>query len=176
MSFQEPLFKIGQIIKTRGLKGELKIYPYTEDYCMQQYCELSSVWVGKETKETKEYSLIEARVFKNFFLFFLRGIDSIEKAASLLQSYLFIPESSRVALQEGEILVDDLVGSQVMNVKGENLGKVVDFFHNGANGVCEVCPEKNSMSQKKFLFPVTQQVLLEINKEKKLLVVELLEE
>ena len=52
--------------------------------------------------------------------------------------------------------------------------KVVDFFHNGANGVCEVCPEKNSMSQKKFLFPVTQQVLLEINKEKKLLVVELL--
>ena len=76
VSFQEPLFKIGQIIKTRGLKGELKIYPYTEDYCMQQYCELSSVWVGKETKETKEYSLIEARVFKNFFLFFLRGIDT----------------------------------------------------------------------------------------------------
>ena len=63
----------------------------------------------------------------------MRGIDSIEKAASLLQSYLFIPESSRVALQEGEILVDDykMVGSQVMNVKGENLGKVVDFFHNG---------------------------------------------
>ena len=174
--YQEPLVKIGQIIKTRGLKGELKIYPYTEDYCMQQYCELSSVWVGKEEKEAKEYSLIEAKIFKNCFLFFLGGIDSIEKAASLLRNYLFIPESSRVALQENEILVDDLVGSQVVNVKGERLGKVVDFFHNGANGVCEVLAERNSASPSRFLFPVTQQVLLEINKEKKLLIVELLEE
>ncbi len=173
---QAPLVKIGQIIKTRGLRGELKIYPYTESYCMQHYCSLSSVWVGEEEEKTIEYKLVEARIFKNFFLFLLQGIDTVEKASALLRKYFFVPENNRAALQENEILVDDLVGSQVVNVKGEHLGKVVDFFHNGANGVCEVFPEKDSASQKKFLFPVIEQVLLKINKEKKLLVVELLEE
>ena len=167
MLFQEPLFKIGQIIKTRGLKGELKIYPYTESYCMQHYCGLSSVWIGKEEKKVKEYKLVEAKIFKNFFLFFLQGVVSLEKAASLVGNYLYVPESSRAALQENEILVDDLVGSQVVNVKGKNLGKVVGFFNNGANGVCEVAPTKDSAVQEKFLFPVIDQVLLGINKKKK---------
>ena len=106
----------------------------------------------------------------------MQGVDSIEKANMLVRKYFFVPENNRATIQENEILIDHLVGSQVVNVKGEHLGKVVDFFHNGANGVCEVFPEKNSVSQKKFLFPVINQVLLKIDKEKKLLVVDLLEE
>ena len=136
---------------------------------MQHYCSLPSVWIGKEEGQTREYKVIEARIFKSCFLFILQGIDTVEKASGFMREYLFVPESNRAVLQENEILVDDLVDSQVVNVTGDPLGKVVSFFHNGANGVCEVFPDKDSVSQKKFLFPVIDQVLLEINKEKKLL-------
>ena len=79
---------------------------------MQHYCRLSSVWIGEEEEQTIEYKLVEARIFKNFFLFLLQGVDSIEKANMLVRKYFFVPENNRATIQENEILIDHLVGSQ----------------------------------------------------------------
>lgn len=43
------LFKIGQIINTHGIKGEVKVYPLTED--VNKFKRLETVLVGGEEKK-----------------------------------------------------------------------------------------------------------------------------
>ena len=171
-SSERHLITIGQVMKPRGIKGELKIYPYTEQHCMEYYCKLPSVWIGKSANLAKEYQVIKNRIFKNFFLCCLNGVNTIEQAIKLKLNFLFIPKEQRAEIKKDEILLDDLLDSEVFNADGKKLGKVINFFHSGANGICEVVRLDNKPN---FLFPVTSEVLIETDSVKKKLVINPLE-
>lgn len=168
----EQFFALGEILKPRGVMGELKVYSYTEIRCMSYYCTLKSVWVGKTANKIIEYEVVKSRIFKLFFLFCLKGIDTVEKADTLRHNFIYIPEELRADLAENEILIDDLLGSVVFNTKGVKLGKVVNFFNNGANGICEVV----GLNKTNFLFPVTNEVLIEVQRKQKRLIIDPLEQ
>ena len=167
------LVTIGRIIKPRGIKGELKVYPYTENYCMEHYCSLPFLWIGNSKKKPKKYKVIQARIFQKYFLFIFEGISNPDEALLLIKKLIFIPIEQRVKLKEGEIFIADLVGNEVFLENGQKLGIVVNFFHNGANGVCEV--KRLDKKKKKILFPTTQQVLQKVYGQKKKLVIAPLE-
>ena len=165
------LIAIGKIIKARGIKGEMKVYPYTEPYCMDYYCKLKTLWMGNNDKNAKEYKLLHAKVFKECFLFSFQGIDSPEKVANFLKNLIFIEKNQQMSLQKGEIFVKDLIGSEVFQLDGKKLGVVTNFFHNGANGVCEVAPTEEMENKRGFLFPTTKTVLRKvIEAEKKIII------
>lgn len=167
------LVTIGKIIKTRGIKGELKVYPYTEDYCMEYYCSLPNLWIGVDEEKVEKHQVVQSRVFQNFFLFIFEGIDDPQKAFLLTKKFVFVSHQQRMPLRAGEVFTQDLLGSEVFLHNGRKLGVVVDFFHNGANGVCEV--KSIEGSKKNFLFPTTRQVLQEVNGAEKKLIIEPLE-
>ena len=176
------LVTIGKVIKPRGVRGEIKVYPYTEGYCMEHYCSLPSLLLGINEQELQEYMLVQARVFQKYFLFIFDGVSSFEGAFALRHNFVFVSSKQRAEVSKDEVLVTDLVGSEVFQKDGKKLGVVIDFFHNGANGVCEVqmldsdfVENKNTTSKKNsFLFPTTREVLVEVCKaEKKLIIVPL---
>ena len=100
---------------------------------MQHYCSLPSVWIGKEEGQTREYKVIEARIFKSCFLFILQGIDTVEKASGFMRD-LYASSKNLVSLSfnsetltfsQGKQLfqVEELGGQSGLNVTIEPLGK-----------------------------------------------------
>jgi 16S rRNA processing protein RimM len=167
------LVTIGKIIKTRGVKGEVKVYPYTDDDCMEHYCSLPFLWVGRDEESSVKHKIERARVFQKYFLLVFDGIDEPQKALALMQNFLFVPSAQRADLKEDEVLIEDLVGSEVFQLDGKKLGLVVNFFHNGANGVCEVKRSgAESNTKKNFLFPITKQILHKVIREEKKLIID----
>ena len=77
--------EIGQIVNTFGIKGYVKVVPYVDN--IERYNELKRVYV-KSKKETKEYEIEEVKYQKNMVLLKLKGIDKVEEAEKLRNSFL----------------------------------------------------------------------------------------
>lgn len=117
------MLKIAKIIATRGLKGELKLYPYTNT--PEDLDRISRIYVdGFE----QPYNIKDVKLNKNLVLMKLEGIDSIEKAEELKNLDVFIDEAEiNEFLGDDSFFYDDLVGVEVYDDKDTYLGEVIDL-------------------------------------------------
>lgn len=118
-------FEIGQIVNTSGLKGLLKVNPYTDDITKFEY--FKKVIVEKN-KEQKEYEIEEVRYQKNQVLLKLKGVDSIEEAEKLRNCYLKVHRDDEPDLPEDTYYIVDLLGLEVITDEGNSLGTVKEIF------------------------------------------------
>lgn len=164
---REDLSQIGKIVNTHGIKGELKVIPLTSH--VNAYLNLDTIYL-LENDFPKAYSLKHIRKVKNYWLYQLESFTNINQVLHLKGKTVYLEDQLLVPLQEGEFFIHDLIDAKVYNTKKEYLGVITNYFETGANGVCEVSSKKGD-----FLFPTTQEVLLEIHPEKKIVVIEILE-
>lgn len=158
--------KIGEIINTHGVRGEMKVYPSTP--YPESYLDIRSIYF-QEKGELVEYEVEKMRVSKNLWLLKVVGVDDMDTVQALKKTQVFLPDEELVPLDEDEFFIHQLMDADVYSSEGELLGKVVDYFETAANGVCEVKGDKGT-----FLFPTTREVLLEIIPEESKLVIEVL--
>ena len=78
----EEYFEIGQIVNTSGLKGVMKVKPFTDD--ITKFSNLKTIYVSIK-KELKEFEIEQARFSKNMVFLKLKGIDTVEKANEFLR-------------------------------------------------------------------------------------------
>ena len=109
--------RIGQIVNTHGLKGDMKVYPFT-DY-PERFEEVEYLYM--ETQGDKKYFIENVRYQRNLVLLKLKGIDTIEEAESLRDINLYIDDSNLRELDEDEHMISDLIG---LNVYREDLTPV----------------------------------------------------
>jgi len=160
--------EIGQIVNTRGLKGEIKVNSFSE---VQNRFETINTVLLKIKSEYKEYKIEKVSYNKNQVILKLDGINSVEEAEKLRNIFIYIYRNQLDDLPEGTYYIADLIGLDVYLVSGEKIGIVDDIFSTGSNDVYVV---KDELGKQKLL-PAIDEVLKEIDIKNGKIIVNLIE-
>lgn len=159
--------EIGQIVNTNGLKGVVKVNPFTDD--ISKFEELKYVYIQLKS-ELKKVKIEQVRYNKNQVLLKLEGIDSIEEAEKYRNFYLKTEKESQEDLGEDTYYIVDLIGLDVYTAKNEYLGKIEDVFPTGSNDVYVV---KDNLG-KQILIPAIADVVKEVDLKNKKMIINLI--
>ena len=152
--------EIGQIVNTNGLKGVVKVNPFTDD--ISKFEDLKYVYIQLKN-ELKKVKIEQVRYNKNQVLLKLEGIDSIEEAEKYRNFYLKTEKESQEDLGEDTYYIVDLIGLDVYSDKNEYLGKIEDVFPTGSNDVYVV---KDNLG-KQILIPAIADVVKKVDLKNK---------
>lgn len=164
----EEYFEIGQIVNTSGLKGILKIKPFTDD--IKKFSNLKTIYIKTKNGLT-EFKIEQVRYVKNMVMLKLAGIDTVEEAEKYKNLYIKILRDQEEELEEGSYYVVDILGCKVNTDANQELGKIVDVFQTGSNDVYVVKDEQG----KQILLPAIKQVIKNVDIKNKIITVHLLE-
>lgn len=148
------LFKIGQIINTHGIKGEVKVYPLTDD--IQKFKKYKSVLVGG-----KEKNILGVKFQKDRVILKLEGVDDMNTAETYKQKYIEVKREEEEPLPEDTYYVSNLKECFVYDTDDKNLGKVYDVISTKNNDVYWI------REPKELLIPVLRDIVLEVDIENK---------
>ena len=159
--------EVGQIVNTFGIKGEVKVIPFTDD--IKRFDELKNVYV-KTKKESKQYKVENVKYHKNMVLIKLEGINNVESAETLRNAFLEIDRKDAIPLEKGTYFIADLIGLEVYTEEGKLLGKVDDIYNTGSNDIYVVKDELG----KQILLPGIKEVIKEVLLEQEKIIVHLI--
>lgn len=161
------MIKLGKIVGTFGIKGELKIYPLTN--FKEMFLDFDYLFLATE-KDLLKVDVVKARIQKNTVIILFDGIDSINQAQDFIGRDILIEESSLPELDETEEYVYKLLGMKVYLENNELLGSISDVFDNGAHGIYEIKDENG----KEILIPVLDDTIISRDFDEGKMVVRLL--
>ena len=150
------VFRIGQIVNTQGLKGEVRVYPYTDD--INRFDDLEYFYLDKGLNN--KYEVERVRYKGNMVIMKIKGIDSIELAQKLKTKNMYIGRDQGKELEEDEFFVADLIGLDVFTVDGEKVGVVKDVLQHAINDVYVV-----NNGEKEYLIPSIEKFVPTIDLE-----------
>ena len=139
--------EVGKLGAVFGVKGWLKLHSFTET--AESIFEYGPWFIKKGTGEWQELLIKEWKPHTGTFICRLEGIDQREDALLLTGYSVYVDESSLPELADGDVYIHDLVGMQVVNLDGYDLGTVTGFMETGANYVLNVKATDNDAYDKK---------------------------
>lgn len=163
----EDVFQVGAIANTHGLRGEVKVYPTTDDPA--RYRELEEV-IADTGKQQMTLELERVRFFKQMVIVKFKGIDDINDAEKYKGAKLYVTRENALDLGEDEYFVADLVGLRAETEEGEELGTLKDILQTGANDVYVI----RQGNGKDLLVPAIRDCVKKIDTENGRIVVHLL--
>ncbi len=125
-------FEVGQIVNTFGIKGQLKVKPFTDD--INRFEELKTVYICKKN-EMKKVEIEDVKYNKQCVLLKIKGIENLTEAEKYKGLFLKIDRMDAKKLPKDTYFIADILGLEVYTEEGELLGKVDDIFPTGANDV-----------------------------------------
>ena len=163
----EKYLEIGQIVNTFGIKGQVKIVPFTDD--ITRFDELKEIYVEKKN-ELKLVQIEQVNYKKNMVILKLKGIETVEEAEKLRNCYLKIDRKDAKKLPKDTYFIVDLLGLDVYTDEGKLLGKVDDIYNAGSSDIYVVKDELG----KQILLPAIKDVLKEVDLENQKIIVHLI--
>ncbi|MCL2169040.1 MAG: ribosome maturation factor RimM [Defluviitaleaceae bacterium] len=161
-------FDIGKIVNTVGVKGEIRVFPTTDD--MKRFSKLAQITVVCPEGKQRVFPVQKVRYHRNLVMLTLEGVSSMEAAAQLKGSTIVVSRADALPLSDGEFYVPDLLGLAV-RADGRDLGVLTDVLYTGANDVYVVKPPEG----KDILLPAIKQCILNVDLESRTMDVHLLE-
>lgn len=125
----------GKIVNTHGLRGEVKIVPWTDS--PETFEDIEYIYVKKKTGEER-LDIIGLKYQKNNLIVKFKQVPTIEEAEKLKNLTVYIDRDMLGDLPEGVYYVADLIGLKVVNIDGEEIGILIDIFNTGSNDIYEV--------------------------------------
>lgn len=162
------LLEIGQIVNSYGIKGFLKVVPFTDD--ITRYENLKKIYIEKN-KKLEEKEIEEVKYHKNLVLIKLKGINDINDTLEYKNCLIKIERKDAVELPKNSYFIVDLLDMEVYTDEEKLLGKIVDIFPTGSNDVYVV---KDEMG-KQTLLPAIGDVIKNVDVENKKMIVHLIE-
>lgn len=154
----EQRLQVGIITATHGLKGEVKVYPTTDD--PHRFRRLKEV-ILDNGKETRRLEIEGVKFFKQFVILKFKGIDDISDVEKYRRASLYVTRENAVRLKKDEFFIADLIDMKVENEDGTPLGVLRDVITTGANDVYDVTlPDGRSL-----LIPAIRDCILEVDVE-----------
>jgi 16S rRNA processing protein RimM len=163
----DDLLQVGVITSTHGIKGEVKVYPTTDD--VKRFKKLKNV-ILDDGKEQKEVNIQGVKFFKNMAIVKFEGYDKIEDVERMRQVKLLVTRENAVKCAKNEYFIADLVGCTVFEDK-EELGVLTEVLPTGANDVYIV----KTKEDKEILIPAIKECILKVDIKKKKIKVHLLD-
>lgn len=154
----ENLLQVGAITSTHGIRGEVKVFPTTDD--VNRFKKLKEV-VLDTGKEQITLQIQGVKFFKQFVILKFKGIDNINDIEKYKGKSLFVTRENAVKLEKDEYFIADILGSTVEDEDGNILGTLKDVIITGANDVYVVENEEG----KELLFPAIKECVLNVDVE-----------
>lgn len=161
-------FRIGVISNTHGLKGEVKVFPTTDD--LKRFQKLKKVQMV-HPKMKQELEIQQVRFFKNMVILKFKGLDDINQVEKLKNAELYVDREDAIELQKNEFYIADMIGAKALLTDGSVLGEVVDMIRTGANDVFVVSSEQYG----ELLVPSIKECIKEIDALNSRVVMELMD-
>ena len=163
----EQFLQVGVISSTHGIRGEVKVFPTTDDPMRFKKLKKVLLDTGRERLELEVQSV---RFFKQFAIVKFKGIDNINDIERYKGKGLFVPREDAVPLGEDEYYIADLIGMEVFTEDG-HFGVVRDVMETGANEVYIVESDEHG----EVLIPAIRQCVLDVKVEEKKMKIRLLD-
>lgn len=154
----EDLLQVGVITTTHGVRGEVKVFPTTDDPARFKTLKQVILDTGKEKIELE---IAGVKFFKNLVILKFKGIDDINDVEKYRKCSLLVTRENAVKLEKNEYFISDLIGLAVVTVEGETLGRISDVLQTGANDVYVVRQD----GLKDLLIPAIKECVKEVNME-----------
>ena len=164
----EDLLRVGVIANTHGIRGEVKVFPTTDE--KERFKDLKKVILDMG-KEQKVLEIQSVRFFKNLVILKFKGIDNINDIEMYKGKDLLVTREVAVPLEEGEYFIADLLDLDVYSDEDEKIGVLYDVMQTGANDVYVVKTEEG----KEILLPAIDECILDINLEESRMTVHIME-
>lgn len=164
----EELLQVGIITTTHGIRGEVKVYPTTDDAA--RFKDLKCVLLDTG-KEKINLTVAQVRFFKNLVILKFEGIDNINDVEKYKGKGLYVTRENAVKLKENEYFIADLIGLAVRTEEGEELGQIFDVLQTGANDVYVVKKD----GEPELLIPAIRECVLKVDTEEGFVTVRLLD-
>jgi len=163
------LLQVGVITSTHGIKGEVKVFPTTDDPTRYSYLKDVILDTGKEKIDLKVSGV---KYFKQYVIVKFKGINDINDIEKYKGSTLWVTRENAVPLEENEYFIADLIGLKVVTDEGEEFGELTDVMQTGANDVYVVETYKD---KQEVLLPVIDECVLDVDLEKGIVTVHIME-
>lgn len=163
----EQFLQVGVISSTHGIRGEVKVFPTTDDPMRFKKLKKVLLDTGRERLELEVQSV---RFFKQFAIVKFKGIDNINDIEKYKGKGIFVPREDAVPLDEDEYYIADLIGMEVFTEDG-HFGVVKDVIETGANEVYIIESDEHG----EVLIPAIRQCVLDVNVEEKKMKIRLMD-
>ena len=154
----EEFLQVGVISSTHGIRGEVKVFPTTDDPARFKKLKNVLLDTGRERLELEVQSV---KFFKQFVIVKFRGIDNINDIEKYKGRSLWISREQAVPLEEDEYYIADLIGMEVCLEDGTHFGRLKDVIETGANDVYVVEDTKGQ----EVLLPAIHECILDVDVE-----------
>lgn len=155
----EELLQVGVITSTHGVRGEVKVFPTTDDAA--RFKKLKHVLLDTG-REKKPLEIQGVKFFKQFVILKFKGIDNINDIEKYKRCPLLVERKDAVELEEDEYFIADLIGLAVTSDEGEALGTISDVLQTGANDVYVI----SKQGAPDLLLPAIHECVLDVDVEK----------
>ena len=164
----EDRFQVGVITSTHGIRGEVKVFPTTDDVRrFKKNMEL----ILDTGKENILLTVESVKFFKQFVILKFKGIDNINDIEKYKTKSLYVTRANAVRLRKDEYFIADLLGIDVWEDNGEKLGTLKDVIETGANDVYVITLEDG----KELLIPAIKECILEVDIENRKMTVHVMD-
>lgn len=152
----DELLQVGIISSTHGIRGEVKVFPTTDD--ATRFRKLKEV-ILDTGRERLTLQIEGVKFFKKFAILKFKGYDNINDIEKYKGASLLIQRKDAVKLQRDEYFIADLIGMEVANEDGSFQGVLKDVLETGANDVYVVSRESGS----DVLIPAIKDCILSVD-------------
>lgn len=162
------MLKVGVITTTHGIRGEVKVFPTTDDPGRFKMLKHVILDTGKGTMQLE---IEQVKFFKRLVILKFKGIDNINDVERYKRCELFVERENAVPLEEGEYFVADMIGMDVQTDDGVLFGTLKDVIETGANDVYAIASPVHG----EVLVPAIRECVLDIDIEQGMMTIHLME-
>ncbi len=164
----EEIFQVGIITSTHGLRGEVKVFPTTDD--AKRFKRLKEV-ILDTGREKLTLEIEGVKFFKQLVILKFKGIDNINDVEKYKKKSLYVTRENAVRLSRDEYFIADLLGMEVTDEQNEKIGVLKDVMQTGANDVYVI----TMTDGRQLLLPAIKQCILNVDLENNVMQIHVLE-
>ena len=164
----EKQLQVGVISSTHGVRGEVKVFPTTDD--VTRFRQLKKVYLDTG-REMLPLEIQNVKFFKQFAILKFKGIDNINDIEKYRGKSLMIDREDAVDLDEDEYFIADMIGMKVCTEDGSEFGTLKDVMETGANGVYII----DSLEHGEVLIPAIRECILDVDMDEERMTIHLME-
>lgn len=165
---EDNYLQVGIITSTHGIKGEVKVFPTTND--AKRFTKLKTAYIDLGT-ERMEIHIEQVKFFKKMVILKFKEFQDINEVERFKSKSILVTRDNAVKLEKDEYFIADLIDIRVKTDENEDLGILTDVLETGANDVYVVTTKEN----KEILIPAIKDCILEVDIEERTMLVHLLE-
>lgn len=162
------LLQVGAISSTHGIRGEVKVFPTTDD--VKRFKKLKEV-ILDTGKEHIPLEIEGVKFFKQFAILKFKGIDNINDIEKYKGKSLLVTRENAVRLGKDEYFIADMIGMKVVKEDGEEFGVLEDVLQTGANDVYEIQTEEHGL----VLLPAIKECVLNVDMNERIITIHLMD-